>query len=110
MNARRESRSDFVVWKRWTMSRLIRLTPRFNPDVNSYWMCDIGRFEYHWIEDDDRVRKPLERRGPGENAALEPVSWRELNAKLLDRLAAAGRSNPDSVRFLVSAHASHEEF
>ncbi|OLE79316.1 MAG: hypothetical protein AUF76_17155 [Acidobacteria bacterium 13_1_20CM_2_65_9] len=90
-------------------SRLIRFTPRFNPDVNSYWMCDIGRFEYHWIEGDDRVRKPLERRGPGENAALEPASWRELNAKLVDRLAAAGRSNPDSVRFLLSAHASHEE-
>ena len=90
-------------------SRLIRFTPRFNPDINSYWMCDIGRFEYHWIEGDDRVRKPLERRGPGENAALEPASWRELNAKLVDRLAAAGRSNPDSVRFLLSAHASHEE-
>jgi NADH-quinone oxidoreductase subunit G len=90
-------------------SQLIRFTPRFNPDVNSYWMCDIGRFEYHWIEGDDRVRKPLERRGAGETAALEPVSWRELNAKLLDRLAAAGRSNPDSVRFLLSAHASHEE-
>ena len=28
-------------------SRLIRFTPRFNPDVNDYWMCDIGRFEYH---------------------------------------------------------------
>jgi len=90
-------------------SQLIRFTPRFNPDVNSYWMCDIGRFEYHWIEGDDRVRKPLERRGPGENAALEPASWRELNAKLVDRLAAAGRSNPDSLRFLLSAHASHEE-
>src|SRR2546425_5123027 len=72
-------------------------------------MCDIGRFEYHWIEGDDRVRKPLERRGPGENAALEPASWRELNAKLVDRLAAAGRSNPGGVRFLLSAHASHEE-
>jgi NADH-quinone oxidoreductase subunit G len=111
-------------------SRLVRFTPRFNPEVNSYWMCDIGRFEYHWIEGDDRVRKPLERRGPGShvsnvsdvnagNAAndvtggegvLEPVSWRELNAKLLDRLGAAGRSNPDGVRFLLSAHASHEEF
>jgi NADH-quinone oxidoreductase subunit G len=89
-------------------SRLIRFTPRFNPAVNGYWMCDIGRFEYHWIEGDDRVRKPLERRG-SENTALEPVSWSELNAKLLDRLAAAGRSNPESVRFLLSAHASHEE-
>jgi anaerobic selenocysteine-containing dehydrogenase len=30
-------------------------------------------------------------------------------AKLPDRLAAAGRSNPEAVRFLLSAHASHEE-
>src|SRR5574342_372631 len=26
-------------------AQLIRTTPRFNPDVNSYWMCDIGRFD-----------------------------------------------------------------
>ena len=38
-------------------SRLIRFTPRFNPEVNGYWMCDIGRFEYHWIEGDDRMRQ-----------------------------------------------------
>ena len=40
-------------------SRLIRFTPRFNPDVNGYWMCDIGRFDYHWIEGDDRLQRPL---------------------------------------------------
>ena len=34
-------------------SRLIRMTPRYNPDVNGYWMCDIGRFDYHWVESDD---------------------------------------------------------
>jgi NADH-quinone oxidoreductase subunit G len=87
-------------------SQLIRFTPRFNPEVNDYWMCDIGRFEYHWIEGDDRVRKPLARDG---NGVQHPVSWHDVNAKLADRLAAAGTSNPDGVRFLVSAHASHEE-
>src|SRR5262245_52042012 len=87
-------------------SRLVRFTPRFNPDVNSYWMCDIGRFEYHWIEGEDRVRKPLER---GADGTLQPVAWSEAQSKLRDRLAAAGRANPDGVRFLVSAHASHEE-
>ena len=87
-------------------SRLIRFTPRFNPDVNDYWMCDIGRFEYHWIEGDDRVRTPLVRDSGG---ALQPASWHDANAALADRLASAGRSNPDGVRFLLSAHASHEE-
>jgi NADH-quinone oxidoreductase subunit G len=87
-------------------SRLIRFTPRFNPDVNDYWMCDIGRFEYHWIEGDDRVRKPFVRDA---NGVQQPASWHDAHAKLADRLAAAGTSNPDGVRFLLSAHASHEE-
>jgi len=86
-------------------SRLVRFTPRYNPDVNDYWMCDIGRFEYHWIEGDDRVRTPLVK-----DAGLhQPVAWREATTKLAERLAAAGKANPDGVRFLLSAHASHEE-
>jgi NADH-quinone oxidoreductase subunit G len=28
-----------------------RLVPRFNPDVNQYWMCDRGRVEYRWINE-----------------------------------------------------------
>jgi len=87
-------------------ARLIRLTPRLNATVNGYWMCDIGRFGYHWVEGDDRLRRPIVRDDTGEP---QPVSWHEVSSTLGDRLAAAGRSNPDGVRFLVSAHASHEE-
>jgi len=87
-------------------SALVRITPRFNADVNGYWMCDIGRFGYHWIESDDRLRQPLAR---SEAGALTPVSWEEINSTLSGRLTAAGRANPDAVRFLLSAHASHEE-
>jgi NADH-quinone oxidoreductase subunit G len=94
-------------------SRLIRLTPRFNPDVNGYWMCDIGRFEYHWVEGDDRLQRPLVRSAAG---ALEPVSWHDAQATVADRLADAGAnrnrpgtSGPMPLRFLLSAHASHEE-
>jgi NADH-quinone oxidoreductase subunit G len=86
-------------------AQLARVTPRLNPAVNDFWMCDIGRFEYHWIEGDDRIRKPLER----VDDLQQPVSWRELYSKLRDRLAAAGTANPDGVKFLLSAHASHEE-
>ena len=64
-------------------------------------MCDIGRFDYHWIEGDNRVVKPL--------AGGQPVSWRDALAKIVERLAAAGTASPAAVRFLVSAHASHEE-
>src|SRR5581483_10037390 len=92
-------------------SRLIRFTPRLNPDINGYWMCDIGRFDYHWIEGDARVSKPLERAAHGNDPlAQQPVTWSEPLSKLRDRLAEAGRANPEGVRFLLSAHASHEEF
>ncbi len=38
--------------------RVMRLKPRLNPDVNSYWMCDIGRYNYHFI-DENRIKTPL---------------------------------------------------
>ena len=87
-------------------SRLIRFTPRFAPGVNDYWMCDIGRFDYHWIESDDRLRKPMMKDGRG---VLQPVAWHDLQRNLVDKLSAAGRANADGVRFLLSGHASHEE-
>src|SRR5947207_3350371 len=86
-------------------ARLVRFTPRLNPDVNGYWMCDIGRFEYHWIEGDDRITRPIER----VDNVQQPVAWREATSKLSERLSAAAASNAQSVRFLLSAHASHEE-
>jgi NADH-quinone oxidoreductase subunit G len=87
-------------------SRLIRFTPRLNPDVNGYWMCDIGRFNYHWIEGDQRLRRPLVKDPAG---VQQPVSWHDAQTKLVDRLTTAGKANPEGVRFLLSAHASHEE-
>src|SRR6187397_453593 len=91
----------------WAMgSQLIRFTPRFNPDVNGYWMCDIGRFDYHWIEGDDRLRRPLVRTA---QHMQKPATWEETIAQLSSRLNAAGEGHPDGVRFLLSAHASHEE-
>src|SRR5476649_60108 len=93
-------------------SQLIRFTPRLNPDVNDYWMCDIGRFEYHWIEGDDRVRKPLEKNAAG---LQQPVSWHEAIAGISERIA-RGQNRGQTispgltpVHFLLSAHASHEE-
>ena len=53
---------------------MIRITPRFNPEVNGYWMCDIGRFGYHWIEGDARLRRPLQRDG----STQRQVSWHDV--------------------------------
>jgi NADH-quinone oxidoreductase subunit G len=84
-------------------AQLIRTTPRFNPEVNGYWMCDIGRFDYRWIEGSERLHRPLLR---SEAGTLEPTDWTNAVTKLADRVTAAGGS---SLRFLISAHASLEE-
>jgi NADH-quinone oxidoreductase subunit G len=87
-------------------SRLVRITPRYNPAVNDFWMCDIGRFQYLWVEGDKRLRRPqLVARDGGHQA----VTWKDALLKVRDLLNDAGRKDPSSVRMLVSAHASHEE-
>jgi NADH-quinone oxidoreductase subunit G len=90
-------------WAKGT--RLIRMTPRLNPDVNSYWVCDIGRFNYHWVEGDARLRRPMQRRG----ASLEAAAWHDVEPRMRDAVQTAGSNDPSSVRFLASAHASTEE-
>jgi NADH-quinone oxidoreductase subunit G len=87
-------------------SQLIRMTPRFNPEVNQYWMCDIGRFDYHWVEGGGRVRTPLVRSTAG---TLETTAWHDIQLRLRDRIQASGSADPASVRFVVSAHAATEE-
>jgi NADH-quinone oxidoreductase subunit G len=79
----------------------VRLTPRLNPDVNQFWMCDVGRFNYHWIESDQRLTRPIISDGQGQRAA----TWNQALDRLRDELTGAGAQ----VRFLLSAHASHEE-
>jgi NADH-quinone oxidoreductase subunit G len=32
-------------------ARVLRLKPRYNADVNQYWMCDEGRFGFHWMDE-----------------------------------------------------------
>jgi NADH-quinone oxidoreductase subunit G len=87
-------------------ARLARITPRYNPQINDFWMCDIGRFQYLWVEGEQRLRKPLINTREG---VQQVVTWKDALMKVRDLLNAAGRKDPASVRMLASAHASHEE-
>jgi NADH-quinone oxidoreductase subunit G len=92
---------------------MARVTPRLNHDVNGYWMCDIGRFDYHWVESDRRLTQPLIRANTG---VQQPVNWHDVLRAIDARLADAGmvpaakaQGAAGSLQFLVSAHASLEE-
>jgi NADH-quinone oxidoreductase subunit G len=84
-------------------ARLVRLTPRYEPAVNGYWMCDIGRFGYHWIEGDERLSSPMVREGAGHQ---QSTTWEAALKALGER---AGSVAPNGMTFLMSAHASNEE-
>ncbi len=71
-------------------ARVMRLKPRHNPAVNDYWMCDDGRYNYRFI-DENRIQMPqLKNDFVSWDKAIELVSH-EIKAlkgaKKLDRLA-----------------------
>ena len=43
--------------------RVVRLKPRFNADVNQWWMCDIGRYAFKDSDAPSRVTAPAMRNG-----------------------------------------------
>ncbi|MFM2221465.1 MAG: hypothetical protein RLZZ553_1213 [Verrucomicrobiota bacterium] len=59
----------------WTRSNKIhRITPRQNDDVNSCWMPDSHRLNFHYVDSDSRLTEPLMKNSDGSHRA---ASWSE---------------------------------
>jgi len=86
--------------------RVFRLRPRHNQDVNRWWMCDIGRYGYHFVDSAHRLREPLmaseEEPEEGEEVPMIPTDWERALGKAADLLAA-------KPALVVSGDASNEE-
>lgn len=63
-----------------------RVMPRQNEEVNEIWICDKGRFTYHFAESSDRLVDPLIRR----NGELVSASWDEALNLVAERMREAG--------------------
>jgi NADH-quinone oxidoreductase subunit G len=61
---------------------IYRLRPRFNPQAQGHFMCDEGRFGFHYAGSDDRLMQPRVRRDgqqvPGVYSVVLPNLRREL--------------------------------
>ena len=53
---------------------IYRLRPRENPQAQGYFMCDEGRYGYHYVNSPDRLRRPQARK----DGQLVPDSWRNI--------------------------------
>jgi len=84
-------------------NEVLRLTPRLNEEVNSYWMCDHGRINtYKFINAEDRVSGPYVRR----DGALTQTSWNEAVSKAADELRTFKKNE---IAFIGSAFATCED-
>ncbi len=65
-----------------------RVRPRENPDAQGYFMCDDGRYGYHFVNDASRIARPLMK----VEASLKPVAWHEVLPKLKADLTDAAKA------------------
>jgi NADH-quinone oxidoreductase subunit G len=66
---------------------LYRLRPRENPQAQGYFMCDEGRWGFHYVNSEHRLRQPLRRQpAPGNGA---PALYEQIVPTLRRELAEA---------------------
>ncbi len=80
---------------------VVRIRPRPNLSVNSYFICDHGRSHYRWMNRGDRLEAPLVRNGTSE---LRAVDWDEA----LEQAATILKGASGRAVALVSPAASSE--
>jgi NADH-quinone oxidoreductase subunit G len=93
-NVRREAKAN----GNWVIKRVM---PRQNEQVNEIWICDKGRFTYHYTESPERLTQPLIRKG----SDLVPSSWEEALKVVAQRFKEAG----DGLLTLASGRLSNED-
>jgi NADH-quinone oxidoreductase subunit G len=68
--------------------KLVRCQALPNENVNDFWICDKGRFGYHYVDSEDRLKTPLER---GSDDQFHDVSWEHALEKVADKLKDGAR-------------------
>ena len=63
-----------------------RLRPRFNPDAQGHFMCDEGRYGYHFVNSGERFVRPVLK---GADGKFKPSPWSAVTPQLKQELAAA---------------------
>jgi NADH-quinone oxidoreductase subunit G len=83
-------------------NEVLRVEPRTNMHVNTFWMCDHGRLTTPVIVNEHRTDGPMIRA----NGQLQAASWDEAIAHAAEILKG---TRPQDIMVLGSAHASNED-
>jgi NADH-quinone oxidoreductase subunit G len=79
-----------------------RQTPRENNDVNSTWMCDQGRLDFHFINSEYRLTDPMVKTG----GKHQIVPWKRAISAAADSLRGM---DGGEIAIIASARMTNEE-
>jgi NADH-quinone oxidoreductase subunit G len=82
--------------------RVARLKPRYNAEVNAWWLCDVGRYHFGFVDGPTRLTAPA-RRGAG--GSME-VGWDEAVAAADEALR---RHPAEQIAVLASPQMANED-
>jgi len=92
--------TNITVWTRG--NRIHRITPRRNDDVNSTWMPDSHRLNFHYIDSETRLTQPLFK----SSTTHSPATW----ADALKTAATRIKETPAAqTAIIASARMTNEE-
>lgn len=80
--------------------RVMRLKPRENQDINKWWLCDVGRYSYKFI-DENRILNPVRR----ENGKVKETEWNSILVDVIPQIRDAG----EKIGVFLSPQLSNEE-
>ena len=80
--------------------KLVRCQAMPNENVNDFWICDKGRYGYHYVGSEERLETPLVRNAAGE---FEPAGW----SRALERIAENVKDK--RVGVIAGAHLTTED-
>jgi NADH-quinone oxidoreductase subunit G len=92
--------TNITVWARG--NTIHRITPRQNDEVNSTWMPDSHRLNFHYIDGEARFTEPLAKVA----AQHQAVSWTDALKTAAAKLKAV---SPDQIAIIASGRMTNEE-
>jgi NADH-quinone oxidoreductase subunit G len=81
---------------------IYRQTPRENNDVNSTWMCDQGRLDFHFVNSEFRLTDPMVKTG----GKHQMTTWKKAIQAVAD---AASGVKGEEIAIIASARMTNEE-
>jgi len=83
-------------------ARVVRVKPRYNPDVNQWWLCDEGRYGFGWLD--------CERLTEVRTANGADATWEQALTAISTTLAGAGAEEGGArIGVIASTQLTNEE-